>query len=242
LCPFSTTNPSIVHDPPTPSLRNAGTLPAGLLASPVLQELALSNVRLPADTPLPPEWAASQSLRTLQLVNMSGVGGGVPAAWATGLPALGTLVLDGVSGLPTSLADYVPLLTGPLRTAPSPNASGLVSVTLSNLGLAGGVPDALLNHHTLMSLSLARNALSGPLGGAAWVTANSTAALRSLDLSGNAFSGALPPEWSALSLYSLNLSRNNLTGARRFFWRGCRGALHAGARAFSQRCRTAGSC
>jgi hypothetical protein len=190
----------------------AGALPVGLLASTIFEELFFSNVNFASGASLPAEWAGSQSLRLLQLFNVTGLTGGVPAAWDTGMPALNALMLDSVSGLSSALEDYVPLLTGPLRTAPaSMYFSGLMSVRLNNIGLAGGVPAALFNHRLLQTLSLARNNLSGTLGGALWVTANSKA-LRSLDMSGNAFSGTLPPEWSTLSLYTLNLSRNNLTG------------------------------
>jgi hypothetical protein len=77
--------------------------------------------------------------------------------------------------------------------------------------LAGTIPDAMFATQRLVNLSLANNALSGSLGGAAWANAT-VVGLRNLDLSSNNLTGKLPPAWSALWLVSLNLSRNVLSG------------------------------
>lgn len=161
---------------------------------------------------LPAGWASSASLRSLRLVNVTGLAGALPAEWPAGLPALASLVLDGVTGLSTVPGDYVAMLSHPVRTAPAGNYTGLVTAVLAGMGLSGPVPGGLFGSPKLVSLSLARNALTGPLNGS-WA-AGGGGGLRALDLSFNALSGSLPAGWSNFTLDSLSLAHNSLTGGR----------------------------
>lgn len=143
---------------------------------------------------------------------MTGVTGGIPASWVSGLPALSTLVLDNIATLSSIPTDYLPLVTAPQRYTPATvNFTGLLNLQLSGLGMAGPVPAQFFQSPKLQALNLARNMLTGTLG-PDWASGNESMALRALDLSGNTLTGTLPAAWSNFTLATLDLSRNNLTG------------------------------
>jgi hypothetical protein len=194
------------------SLPSPGTLPSSL--GPVLEELRLSNVNFTSPNALPSGWSGAGALRRLLFEGVGGLTGTVPTTWATGMPAIDTISFDGVSGLNSALASFAGMVSAPGHsTAPAANLTGVAFVKLAGMGLTGPVPETFFQSPRLAHLNLSANTLTGVLGGAAWANAS---ALRVLDLSGNSLGGTLPPDWANMTLYSVNVSRNSLMGARDF--------------------------
>ncbi|AQK54008.1 receptor-like protein kinase precursor [Zea mays] len=195
----------------------SGALPAALLSSlPFLASLSLADNRfhgaLPAGVPLPP---------TLRILDLSGnaFSGAIPASLFTASSALQELYLSRNAlsgGIPPQLALLGALtrldlqhnaLTG---TLPSLGAMrSLVHLDVSGNVLSGSplrVPGTL--PPSLWSVAARNNSFSGPLSAAALAA---LPALRVLDLTGNAVSGAVPgAAFAHPALQQLRLGSNQL--------------------------------
>ena len=87
----------------------------------------------------------------------------------------------------------------------------IISLQLSSFQLSGKLPESLKYCHSLTTLDLSRNDLSGPIPPE---ICNWLPYIVSLDLSGNKFSGPIPPEIvNCKFLNNLILSENQLTGS-----------------------------
>ncbi|XP_028087310.1 receptor-like protein EIX1 [Camellia sinensis] len=85
----------------------------------------------------------------------------------------------------------------------------LVSMDLSNNGIAGEIPEELMDLFGLLNLNLSGNHLKGRIPN----NIGNLTQLESLDLSRNKLSGPIPQSLSSLSYLShLNMSFNNLSG------------------------------
>ncbi len=116
---------------------NAGPLGANWTANPNLQKLAFANISMPANTPLPDAWATSSGLNWIELDNVTGIVGGLPASWSTGLPALTVLIINRMPWLTTTLADYCAFINQGNRS------SSFDGIGLMGMGLKGTIPPAL---------------------------------------------------------------------------------------------------
>lgn len=137
----------------------------------------------------------------------------LPATSLLGLrPALG----DAAGALEAWSADTNPCGLTPwpyvecgTPTAPSNGSASSVvmGLSLQNLGLRGGLPDALALPTGLRALRLSANSLGGTLP----VSWSGLRDLRELTLDANALTGSLPDTWSALpALQLFNASSNRL--------------------------------
>ncbi|KAJ4708541.1 Receptor-like protein kinase [Melia azedarach] len=84
----------------------------------------------------------------------------------------------------------------------------LLNLLLDQNQLSGSLPSDIISWKSLTTLYLRRNQLSGEIP----EEIGSLPGLTDLDLSENQFSGQIPSEIGQLTLFSLNLSSNHLTG------------------------------
>ncbi|XP_020164805.1 uncharacterized protein [Aegilops tauschii subsp. strangulata] len=151
-----------------------GSLPPSLGGLKGLLKMDLSNNRL--DGRIPPELAGLESLTLLDLRNNS-LTGGLPG-FVLGMAALQDLLLSSN-----------PLLGGTLMQRGWEKMASLATLDLSNVGLAGAIPESMAAMPRLRFLALDHNRLSGPV----------------------------PAKLAALpSIGAMYLNGNNLTGALEF--------------------------
>ena len=176
-----------------------GTLPDVLGGLTALQYLDLSNNGLSGT--LPPSAIA---LCSIPVVTCSSFAGN--ALTVSMSVFLATLSSDATSFYATAWGAAV-------SPGPVPDLAaypGLTSITLSNTGLTGTLPDALGGLTGLVYLDLSVNALSGPIP----ESLATLSGLTHLSLGANALSGSIPDilaSWPTLS--DLNLANNGLSGA-----------------------------
>ncbi len=115
----------------------AGALAPNWTANPSLQKLTLANLTLPANTPLPTAWATAPSLAWLELEHLTGIVGGLPASWGSGMPALRVLMMVNMPWLTPTLANYVAFINQGTR------GSMFEGIKLAGMGLQGTIPPQL---------------------------------------------------------------------------------------------------
>ncbi|KAL5710054.1 hypothetical protein ACHQM5_020664 [Ranunculus cassubicifolius] len=200
--------------------RLSGTLPDDIGDCFLLKELDFSHNSLSGSLP-----DSMQKLSTCSYINLHGnlFAGEIPD-WIGEMKNLRNLDLSG-----NAFTGQIPESIGKLES--------LEVLDLSGNMLNGNLPESLVNCKSLSSLDLSRNLFKGDLPG--WIFGlglqslllsqnklsgivenpstpsmkDSYQKLQTLDLSGNAFSGAIPWNVGAFSsLHLLNMSRNSLGG------------------------------
>lgn len=109
-----------------------GSLPSVWSALSALQRLRLSNASLVGT--LPGSWGSLGNLTTLVLSNVTGLSGGLPATWVSGLGNLTTFHLRAVRGVNVTSTDLTALL------ASNRTSGGLQSLALDGFNISGPIP------------------------------------------------------------------------------------------------------
>ncbi len=123
----------------------AGNLAPGWTANPSLTRLNFTDITLSGSQSLPSEWGTSTNLTWIELNNVRGLAGKLPATWVSGLPALSTLSLSNMPWLSSSLGEYLVLVNQASRR----NAAGstFTALILEGMGLSGSIPsDMFVNN------------------------------------------------------------------------------------------------
>ncbi|GAB4815773.1 hypothetical protein N2152v2_002819 [Parachlorella kessleri] len=160
---------------------------------PAVQDIWVDHNAIQGSIPFP--WSLPDTLETLWLT-ANRMRGSIPPAWR--LPSsLEKLLLD--SNQLTGTLDHEWAAALPVN---------LTQLSLANNSLRGSIPQAWQLPPSLQYLSLNGNQLTGTLP-SNWTV---SPAVRSIDLSGNRFSGSLPTWVMPVSLQELSLAQNELSG------------------------------
>uniref|UniRef100_A0A0D9WBS5 Leucine-rich repeat-containing N-terminal plant-type domain-containing protein n=1 Tax=Leersia perrieri TaxID=77586 RepID=A0A0D9WBS5_9ORYZ len=137
-------------------------------------------------------------LRSLLLRHLPSLSGEIPSSLAalTSLTQL-TISWTAVSG---PIPDFIAELTA------------LESLDLSFNSLTGAIPPSLAGLVNLSGINLSRNRLAGAIPSALFSNLDQQQADVYLWLSHNNLTGAIPPEFAAVSFAHVDVSRNQLTG------------------------------